>query len=459
MNEDIQLNNRRKFLVNTGKMAVATATVLGTANMASARTTDHQPIHSIKAGHYYIDNVLVETGFEYDQDGEISATQTDLVTLEINGDKIVSVHKNRIHNVPLPAYSANGQLLLPAFRDMHIHLDKTFYGGQWVAPPSNKNKSVHSMIAYEHEILPKLQPYTQERAEAIKNLIQSYGSTIARSHCNVEQVSQLKNLENLQAMLDRNKDNFTCEIVAFPQHGLLLSNSEGLMREAMAMGADYVGGLDPASVDKDMKKSLDTMFQIALDYNKGVDIHLHETAPSGMQTINYMIDFVEKNPELKDKLTISHAFALSTISPEEAKDVAQRMAAQGVTIASTVPIGPMHMPLSILRDEGVFIITGTDSVIDWWSPYGFGDMLEKANLYAQLYSYSDEYGLSRALEIATGNKLPLNNKGEQVWPKAGDDASFVLVNASCSAEAVARISPRTAAFHKGNLASGHVARS
>ncbi len=38
-----------------------------------------------------------------------------------------------------------------------------------------------------------------------------------------------------------------------------------------------------------------------------------------------------------------------------------------------------------------------------------------------------------------------------MWPKAQDDASFVLVDASCSAEAVARISPRTATFHKGQL--------
>ncbi len=41
-----------------------------------------------------------------------------------------------------------------------------------------------------------------------------------------------------------------------------------------------------------------------------------------------------------------------------------------------------------------------------------------------------------------------------MWPKAQDDASFVLVDASCSAEAVARISPRTATFHKGQLVWG-----
>ena len=133
------------------------------------------------------------------------------------------------------------------------------------------------------------------------------------------------------------------------------------------------------------------------------------------------------------------------------------MAAQQITIASTVPIGTMHMPLKQLRDKGVEVITGTDSVIDHWSPYGLGDMLEKANLYAQLYIRPNELNLSRALFLATGDVLPLNDKGERVWPKAQDEASFVLVDASCSAEAVARISPRTATFHKGQLVWGNVA--
>ena len=110
-----------------------------------------------------------------------------------------------------------------------------------------------------------------------------------------------------------------------------------------------------------------------------------------------------------------------------------------------------------LHDKGVKVMTGTDSVIDHWSPYGLGDMLEKANLYAQLYIRPNEQNLSRSLFLATGDILPLNEKGERVWPKAQDDASFVLVDASCSAEAVARISPRTATFHKGQLVWGSVA--
>ncbi|EFE2635398.1 amidohydrolase family protein [Escherichia coli] len=282
-------------------------------------------------------------------------------------------------------------------------------------------------------------------------------ATIARSHCNIEPVSGLKNLQNLQAVLARRQAGFECEIVAFPQHGLLLSKSEPLMREAMQAGAHYVGGLDPTSVDGAMEKSLDTMFQIALDYDKGVDIHLHETTPSGVAAINYMVETVEKTPQLKGKLTISHAFALATLNEQQVDELAHRMAAQQISIASTVPIGTLHMPLKQLHDKGVKVMTGTDSVIDHWSPYGLGDMLEKANLYAQLYIRPNEQNLSRSLFLATGDVLPLNEKGERVWPKAQDDASFVLVDASCSAEAVARISPRTATFHKGQLVWGSVA--
>jgi cytosine/adenosine deaminase-related metal-dependent hydrolase len=169
-----------------------------------------------------------------------------------------------------------------------------------------------------------------------------------------------------------------------------------------------------------------------------------------------MIDTVEKTPALKGKVTISHAFALTVLSPEQLEETAGRLAANGVTIASTVPIGDLMMPLPKLTEKGVFVMTGTDSVIDHWSPFGSGDMLEKAYLYAQLYRGSDEYQLSRSLAISTGGVLPLDNDGNRAWPKVGDEAGFSLAEASCTAEAVARVSPRTATFHKGRLVSGDI---
>ena len=453
--------SRRAFLSRTGQLttAAAVAGLTGSAAAADSNCKEDATVTTVKDTHYLLADVRLEEGFEKDGD-IVVATRTALYTLEIKDGKIAALHAaGSTLPTGLPTYQANGQLALPTMRDMHIHLDKTFYGGPWQAPRPRQGKTIMDMIALEEKLLPTLLPTSVERAEDIIALLQSKGSTVARSHCNIDPVSGLKSLEHLKLALEKHKDDFVCEIVAFPQHGLLNSKVEGLMREAMQMGVDFVGGLDPTNVDRAMEKSLDAMFQIALDTGKGVDIHLHETTPAGIAAVDYMIDTVEKNPALKGKVTISHGFALAVLSPEKLEETIPRLAANGISVASTVPIGALTMPLPQLSKAGVSVMPGTDSVIDHWSPFGTGDMLEKANLYAQLYRGSDEYHLTRALAISTGGVLPLDDDGNRAWPKAGDEAGFSLTPASCTAEAVARVSPRSATFHKGRLVSGGVEKA
>jgi cytosine/adenosine deaminase-related metal-dependent hydrolase len=460
--QSVDHQSRRAFLRHSGGLAAA-STILGlsgaqtvAAEVTAKTNQSHQQVTTLKDSHYYLADVRLEEGFE--REGEVVVgTRTGIHTLEIINGRIKAVHgAGAALDAALPRYKAQGKLLLPGFRDMHIHLDKTFYGGPWQAPLPRQGKTIMDMIAREEGLLPKLLPTSQARAEKLIDLLLSQGSSVARSHCNIDPVSGLKSLEHLQLALANYRDSFECEIVAFPQHGLLHSKVDGLMREAMSMGVHYVGGLDPTNVDGAMEASLDAMFQIALDHDKGVDIHIHETNPAGVAALNYMIATVEKTPALRNRLTLSHAFALSTLRPEELNEMASRMAVEGVTVVSTVPIGQRTMPLPQLRAKGVKIMTGTDSVIDHWSPFGSGDMLEKANLCAQLYGGSDEFRLSRALAIATGDVLPLSDEGEMAWPKPSDAAEFVLVDASCSAEAVARRSPRRATFHQGRLVYGAV---
>jgi len=158
-------------------------------------------------------------------------------------------------------------------------------------------------------------------------------------------------------------------------------------------------------------------------------------------------------------VTISHGFALATMAPGLQAETIARLSAQKMTIASTVPLGALTMPLPQLQDKGVFVMTGTDSVIDHWSPFGSGDMLERSYFYAQVYRNSDEFRLSRSLAIATGGILPLDDEGKRAWPKVGDDAAFTLVGASCSAEAVARVPARSATFRQGRIVYGSVGKA
>jgi len=118
-------------------------------------------------------------------------------------------------------------------------------------------------------------------------------------------------------------------------------------------------------------------------------------------------------------------------------------------LVSSVPI-QFKMPLEELRILGVNVELGTDSITDHWTPFGQGDIIERANILSQLYGWANEYHLSRALYFATG-KTPLNDEGEIQWPMVGDVADLSLFNASCSAEVIARISPRTMTIGQGHL--------
>lgn len=394
-------------------------------------------------------NVRLEEGFLHNDKGQVNGTQTALYDIYVVNGQIKSIDAAGSKSYSIATMDAGGLLMLPGLRDMHIHIDKTFFGERWYGDPRPGN-SVKDMIDLERRIIPGLLENSVNKAELAIDFMNSQGTYFARCQTNIDPTSGLKSLENLHIALENKKEVLQTEIVAFPQHGILYSDSEALLRESAQMGIDFVGGLDPTTVDGNMEKSLDIMFQIALDYNKGVDIHLHEGAATGIPAIEYMIKQVSENKALQGRTYISHGFALGQIDQKKLEGIAEQLGHYGIGVITSVPIGRSMMPIPTFYKHNVKVMTGTDSIIDHWQPFGNCDMLEKAKYCAELYGWTDDYHLSRALQIATKDQvLPLSNKGVRVWPMEGDEANFVLVKASCSAEAVARTPEREATFYKG----------
>ncbi|MGB3106156.1 amidohydrolase [Sphingobacterium siyangense] len=402
----------------------------------------------MKAKTYILKNVRLETGFEFDGK-EVISTNTALFCVEVEEGKIKGIKPNTAN---ANAIDAKGHLMLPAFKDMHAHLDKMLFGLPWEAVSPTRH-TVKDMIAYEQKMIPEWLSTSVERTGKMLSFLQAYGTDFIRSHFNVDPTSGLKSLTNLEKALASKKDTVEAELVAFPQHGLYYTDTLPILKDVAKLDAvSFIGGVDPYSLDGSIEKSMDQITQLALDNNKGIDIHLHEMGESGMKTIEFLIDRTLENPQLKGKAFVSHAFALSRLTNVEAEKIAARLAEAGVGIVSSVPFGNMIMPIPTLRKYGVEVLIGNDNIQDHWNTFGSGNMLQKANLIAELYGYGTEFGLSRTLAFATRYKLPLDNNGNQQWPKVGDEASMVFVEASCSAEAVSRISPVTSLIHKGNIA-------
>ncbi|ASW76279.1 deaminase [Chryseobacterium piperi] len=436
--------SRKDFIRNS---ALAMAGLTLTSGTLSGASLFFDYTGSLIKNKISLKNVRLETGFMYDE-GEVVSTKTDLFSIEIENGKIKTISANQPHNTK--AIDAKGYLMLPAFKDMHIHLDKTFYGEKWQAV-KKRTGGVKGMIELEQQMLPEMLKNSTFKAEKMIELLQSKGTSFARSHVNIEPTSKLNSLKNLQKALENKKATFGAELVAFPQHGVFYTDSVPYLKEAAQTDIDFIGGVDPYTIDGAIEKTIDFTVQLALDHKKGIDIHLHESGESGLKTVEYLINKVNENPTLKGNTYLSHCFVLGKLDKPKQEEIAEKLADAQIGIVSTIPFGGLIMPIPTLYKHNVTVLTGNDSIVDHWNTFGSGSVLQKANLMAQLYGYSTEFLLSRSLRLATGNILPLDDKGNQQWPRTGNDANLVFVNATCSAEAVSRISKVESLIHQGNI--------
>lgn len=393
---------------------------------------------------YWLKNVRIEVGFE--QEDNRLKTLTEMVHLKVVDGKIASLSKEQPKD-NLPEKDAKGLLLLPSLKEMHIHIDKTYYGGPWKACTPITN-GIFTRIEEEKKLLPQQLATAQERAEKVIELYLKHGHSHIRTHCNIDPSIGLKNLEATLNAVNKYKDVMTFEIVAFPQHGLLRSEVAPLVKEAMEMGATHVGGVDPATIDRNIEKSLHTIFDIAVQSGSSVDVHIHDPNSLGAFTFERMAHYTTQ-AGLQGRTTISHAIALGDLETIQLEETVKMLVDNKIDVTTTVPINRPTIPIPLLTQMGLMVSLGHDSITDHWSPFGTANTIEKMCVLAERFRLIDEKTLSSLVQYGTGGINSLSATGERQWPKIGDDASMILVDASCSAEAVARRTDVKALFYKG----------
>ncbi|MYL44488.1 amidohydrolase family protein [Virgibacillus halodenitrificans] len=399
-------------------------------------------------GRLVIKNALLECGFN-DEFQQPASTITEKKDILIEHGIIKEVSDSIQDTAEAEILDARGQLILPSFKEMHIHIDKTYFGGPWKACKPITN-GILTRIEEETKLLPEQLKHAPERADLFIQHLIKHGHTYIRSHCNIDPSIGLENLKVTVNALEKYKDKISYDIVAFPQHGLLRSEVEPLMREAMSSGATLVGGVDPATIDKNIDKSLETMFDIALEANTGLDLHLHDPDTLGEFTFYKLIELTHKHG-LEGNVTISHAIALGDLHGEPLSNMLKAIKKAGIDITTTIPINRPTIPVIALDQAGVSVSVGHDSLTDHWSPFGSGDTIEKLSILAERFRLSDERSLSQAWKYASGGITPLDKAGNQVWPKIGDVANMLIVDAGCSAETVARRKPITHTIAEGKV--------
>jgi cytosine deaminase len=328
-----------------------------------------------------------------------------------------------------------GALLLPPLVDGHIHLDKTLLGLPWVPNEAKGNKVADRIEAERQVRATRTVPEAETGSNLVRQVVAS-GTLHMRSHVDIDNQLGLKNLHEVLKIRERFQGLVTIQIVAFPQSGILRSpGTADLLDAAIAEGADLVGGLDPVGIDGDLDGHLDAVFGIAERRSVGVDIHLHDGGEGG---IAQLLAIAERTiaSGLKGRVAVSHAFALGSVDTDTAARTADVLAKAGVAIMSHGPGGAAIPPLALLRERGVEVFGGSDNIRDAWSPFGNGDMLERAMMIGYRANFRHDRDLQLAFEMVTSAAARvLRVKGYGI--AVGGPADFVAVAAGSVAEAVA----------------------
>ncbi|EFI84200.1 amidohydrolase family protein [Listeria grayi] len=395
----------------------------------------------------WFQNVSVETGF-INEKGYVNRAKLETKHLQVQDGKIIKIVAGE-----LPATAGEevidmkGQLVLPGLVEKHCHLDKTKLGTDFepVSPAKNIVERFESEISQLNAL--KIAP--EKRTEALLDIEIDHGVSFFRSHVDVEPACGLDYLENVKRAIQKYKHPIGYELIAFPQHGFLRSESQSLVRQALENGATIIGGVDPYTLDQDYKKSLEQKFEIAAEYQAGIDLHVHDRDEAGKATIKEIIRLT-KAYNWQDKVSISHAFGLNDFTGEERKTVFQALADEKIHIISSIPITPNTIPpLVELQSYGVPVHIGCDNVYDSWSAYGDGNIQEKLARYGELFGIKTLEGMTASLGLVTNGITTLNPAGEPAWPFEGAEATFLFTKANSSAEFVARQTSVTHSYYQG----------
>lgn len=341
-----------------------------------------------------------------------------------------------------------GALVLSGLVEAHIHLDKSLWGLPW--QPHRAGPRVIDRIETERRMRKSSGVDVGRQAARIIELIASFGSTHVRSHVDIDTDCRLSGLEAIPEVRERAADLIDIELVAFPQSGLLSRpGTVELVEDALRAGADVVGGVDPAVIDRDPKGYLDTIFDLADRFGKPVDLHLHEPGELGLFEIELIMERTMALA-MQGRVTISHAFCLGTAVEPARKTLFRRIAEAGIAIVTTGPAAWPAPPVKELVEAGVLVCCGNDNIRDAWSPYGSGDMLERAMLVGMRNDLRSDADLDLSLELCTvsGAKM-MNVEGYGLAP--GCWADLVLVDAQNRAEAVVAHPPRRLSLKKGRI--------
>lgn len=288
------------------------------------------------------------------------------------------------------ALADDGYLVLPAFAEPHAHLDKAFLAERVDNPSGDLMGAIEAMERSRDSISVA---DTIQRAERAARLLAANGCTAIRTHADLTLACGLNSVEALIEVRRRLRDLVDIQVAAlcaWPSIGPEGADQRALLREAIAMGIDVVGGC--SYLETDPAAANDNLLTIAAEAGLPLDLHTDETLDPNVLTLEDLAERVVASG-FPHAVTASHCVSLSMQPERRQSEVAAKVAEAGMSVIALPHTnlflqGRDHqvaMPRAVtavkaLRRAGVNVAAGADNLQDPFNPVGRADPLETAAL-------------------------------------------------------------------------------
>ena len=286
---------------------------------------------------------------------------------------------------------AGGMLVTESFVNPHLHLCKVYtldrmdelaladyHGGQMGKAMNAIELAARVKADYDEEwIVPNAR-----KAVALAAL---HGNTHIRAFADVDTKAGLVGIKSLLRVRDEFAGTVDLQVVAFAQDGLVREpGASALMREAMELGADVVGGIPWIEfTEADEQAHVDEIFDLAVEFDKPVSMLVDDAGDPGLRTLEMMAtQTIERG--WHGRSLAHHARAMALYPKPYLQKVAALLKAAEMGVVTDPHTGPLHLRVRELLEEGALVCLGQDDISDAYYPLGRNSMLEVAFLAVHL---------------------------------------------------------------------------
>ena len=344
-----------------------------------------------------------------------------------------------------PELDAEGRLLSPPLVDPHVHMDAVLTVGE---PRHNESGTLIEGIQTWAERKPFLthQDVKARALEAIRWEV-AQGTGLIRSHVDVCD----PNLVALRALIELReevRDIVDLRLIAFPQDGILsFPNGKELMREAMRLGCDVIGGIPHYEWTRDDGvEEVHFIFDLAKEIGAPIDLHCDETDDEQSRFLEVVAARTIRDG-MGGRVVAGHTTAMGSYNDNYAFKLIQILKRAGVTIVAnpldnivlqgrfdTYPKRRGMTRVKELDAAGINVACGHDSIMDPWYPLGRGSMLDALSMLVHVAQMTGRSELYRAYEMVTTNPA---KAAEVPWGvEEGLPANFVVFDCTDETEAI-----------------------